>query len=267
MRGTKPRSAGRSAKRRPAGNGRTTRGRTARAVRRWRTSRLRRYTAPHTATPTMSRRALPPTLPMLLAACALLAGCAPPSDAADESSVRLLATPLEKPGVTFTDVNGEPYDLRARTEGFRTLPFFGYTHSPDICPVQMANLGAVLRDRPAETSGRIKVVFVTTDPERDTAERLREWLGAIHPAIVGLRAPLEQVHAAEMTLQLPQSVVEAPQGSGHADYFVGHAAPVVVFDADGLARRMYPAGTRQQDWRRDLPALVTGDPPTPAGGG
>jgi protein SCO1/2 len=124
----------------------------------------------------------------------------------------------------------------------------------------MANVGAVLRDLPAESARRIKVVFVTTDPERDTPERLREWLARIHPAFVGLRGPLEDVHAAEASLLLPTSVIPpahgAPSHGAPPDYVVGHATPVVVFDADGLARRMYPAGTRQQDWRRDLPELV-----------
>jgi hypothetical protein len=48
----------------------------------------------------------------------------------------------------------------------------------------------------------------------------------------------------------------APTHDGNAQYFVGHATPVVVFGADGLSRAMYTAGTRQQDWRRDLPKLV-----------
>ena len=126
--------------------------------------------------------------------------------------------------------------------------------------MQIANVGAVLRDLPAETARRIKVVFVTTDPGRDSGERLRSWLGAIHPRIVGLRGPLEEVNAAESALLLPRSVVEPPHGEARhgepASYFVGHATPVVVFSADGLARRMYPAGVRQQDWRRDLPRLV-----------
>jgi protein SCO1 len=205
-------------------------------------------------------RRIPVVTVALLAACAL-AACAPASDAgADETAVRVLPTPLEKPNLVFADANGETYDFRARTEGFVTLLFFGYTSCPDICPVQMANIGAVLRDLPAESAARIKVVFVTTDPERDTPERLRQWLGAIHPSFVGLRGPLAEVHAAEAGLLLPQSVTEPAHGAASGDtppeYFVGHATPVVVFDADGLARRMYPAGTRQQDWRRDLPELV-----------
>jgi protein SCO1/2 len=210
-------------------------------------------------------------LPALLVVATALAGCAPPSDQADDATaVRVLPYPLEKPDFTFADVEGRPYHFRSETEGFVTLLFFGYTHCPDICPIQMANIGAVLRDLPAETQRRIKVVFVTTDPDRDTPERMRQWLGAIHPTFVGLRGPLEEVNAAEAALLLPGSVVEPPHGAAThdepADYFVGHATPVVVFAADGQARLMYPAGTRQQDWRRDLPRLVAeADAPGEAG--
>jgi len=196
--------------------------------------------------------------------CSALAACGPgDGDArADEAtwSGRELPIELEKPHFTFTDVEGRPYDFRRETEGFVTLLFFGYTNCPDVCPIHMANIAAVLRDLPTESARSIKVVFVTTDPERDTPERLREWLGAIHPAFVGLRGPLHEVHAAEGSLMLPASVIETGgHGSGEqpsGDYFVGHASSVVAFGANGLARLMYPFGTRQEDWARDLPRLV-----------
>jgi protein SCO1 len=209
--------------------------------------------------------ALLPFLVLLLVACA-------PAGERDGGpySGRNLPYALEKPDFTFTDMHGEPFDFRRDTEGVVTLLFFGFTNCPDVCPVQLANIGAVLRDLPAETARQIKVVFVTTDPERDTPERMREWLGAIHPAFIGVSGPLDQVNAAENALLLPASVIERTHGepTGHGaseeSYFVGHASAVVAFTADGLSRVMYPFGTRQQDYRRDLPRLVAeGD----AGGG
>ena len=219
----------------------------------------------------------PPLLPLLVLATLLwLPACGPASDvpSSGESgpySGRNLPYPLQKPDFTFTDVNGQAYDFRAETEGFVTLLFFGYTSCPDICPIHMANIGAVLRDLPSETAERIKVVFVTTDPERDTPERMRDWLARVHPSFIGLTGPLEEVHAAEAALLLPSSVIEqrhvavdsaaahaatAARAPATAGYIVGHASAVVAFTADGLSRVMYSSETRQQDWRRDLPRLV-----------
>ena len=194
------------------------------------------------------------------------AGCGGADGAGTGYAGRMLAAPLPKPDFTFTDVHGRPFGFRAETDGKVTLLFFGYTHCPDICPVQLANIAAVLRDLPAETQEQIRVVFVTTDPARDTPERLREWLASHHPAFVGLRGPLHEVNAVERSLLLPPSVVAPGAGAGHggtpSDYFVGHASAVVAFGADDTARVVYPWGTRQQDWRRDLPRLVaeTGGP-------
>jgi protein SCO1 len=207
---------------------------------------------------------------LLLAQLALFAGCsaAPANDtdvaSEQEEAIRLLPYPLQKPDFTFNDVDGNAFDFRRETEGLGTLLFFGYTNCPDVCPVHMANVAAVLRELPAETVRKIRVVFVSTDPERDTPERLKSWLGAIHPDFIGLRAPIADVNAVEAALLLPASVVESAHGApldsadAHAtgEYFVGHASAVVAFAPDGFAREMYGWGTRQQDWRKALPQLV-----------
>ncbi len=170
---------------------------------------------------------------------------------------RLLDEPVSRPDFVLTDTDGEPYDFRARTEGKVALLFFGYTNCPDVCPVHMANLGAVLDDLSHETTSRIEVVFVTADPERDTPARLREWLDRHHPRFVGLRGSVEEVHALERALGLPPSVVDEHDG----DTFVGHAAQILAFGIDGPARLAFPWGTRQADLRVDLPRLARGGIP------
>jgi protein SCO1/2 len=73
-----------------------------------------------------------------------------------------------KPDFTLNDTASEPFDFRTETEGFVTLLFFGYTYCPDVCPIHMANIGAVLATLPPGIANQVKVVMVSTDPNRDT---------------------------------------------------------------------------------------------------
>jgi protein SCO1/2 len=165
--------------------------------------------------------------------------------------VRQVPDPV--PDFTLTDTAGHPFRFRREADRSLTLLYFGYTRCPDICPVHMANLAAVLKDLPWELRQRIKVVFVTTDPDRDTRAVLRRWLDAFDPSFVGLSGTVAQVNAAQALLGIPSLVREA-RASG--DYVVGHAAQVIAFTPDGRTRVDYPFGTRQADWAHDLPLLT-----------
>ena len=168
----------------------------------------------------------------------------------------VLLEPGARPEFTLTDVDGDPFSFRERTKDQLVLLFFGYTHCPDICPVHMAGIAAVLQDLPWAERDRIRVVFVSTDPERDTPERLREWLGGFDPSFIGLRGDMDEVNRIQAELGLPTTVRLEDPADGTAAYEVGHAAQVLVFGADDV-RLAYPFGTRQADWKRDLPLLVS----------
>lgn len=164
---------------------------------------------------------------------------------------------------TLSEAGGGEFRFREEAEGRALLLFFGYTHCPDVCPVQVANLAGALGKAPLEVRRRVKVVFVTVDPERDTPARLREWLAGLDPSFVGLRGPMERVDSIQAALGLPPAV---RQGTDGPEYGVGHSARVVAFTADG--RRVdYPFGTRQADWARDLPRLAGVEPGTGRGSG
>ncbi len=197
------------------------------------------------------------SLPTLLLVPLLLAGCAAERPTDGDWAGQELPDPLPRPDFSLTDTGGRPYDFRAETEGKLTLLFFGYTHCPDVCPVHMANIAAVMGDLPTEITRNMEVVFVTTDPGRDTPERLREWLDGFSSSFVGLRGSREEVTALERRLGLPPSVVDTVEAERSGDdVFVGHAAQVLAFQPDDTARVAYPWGTRQRDWRRDLPRLA-----------
>lgn len=191
----------------------------------------------------------------------LLAGCGPTAEqreaAARAAETGFRGVVLEHPpppaDFTLTDTHGRPFHLAGETRGYVTLLFFGYTHCPDVCPVQMANLAAVLDDLPYSERSRFKVVFVTTDPDRDTPERLRDWLDLFDRDFVGLRGALERVNEIQGKLGLPPAVLM--EARGEDDYLVGHASQVVVLSPDGRPRVVYPFGIRQYDWGHDLPLL------------
>ncbi len=167
---------------------------------------------------------------------------------------RVLAEALPMPDVVFTDTDGRAYDLRRETDGYLTLLFFGYTHCPDVCPIHMANIGAVVRTLRPSLAARIKVLFVTTDPARDTPARIRTWLDNFDSSFIGLTGDTAAIAAAQRALWLPPSQLGPADSTGN--YLVGHAAAVVAFTPDRLARVMYPFGIRQADWAHDLPKLL-----------
>jgi len=205
---------------------------------------------------------------------ALVSSCTEPAIDRREGTEGLrgveLAEPLEVPAFTLADTEGEAWSFRDETAGRLTFLFFGYTSCPDICPVHMANLAAALGDLPYDQRRRIEVVFVSTDPGRDTPERIRQWLDRFDRDFVGLRGPVERVNEIQRALHLPPAVRQALEERGDEtaaardEYLVGHASQILAVTRDGRARVAYPSGIRQQDWRHDLPELLALDDALPS---
>ena len=123
-------------------------------------------------------------------------------------------------------------------------------------PISKPDLSAVFGDLLPEVRDRMRVVFVSTDPERDTPERLRSWLDNFDPAFIGLRGSIDDINAVLASMMLP-GVAVVPSEHG-AEPMIGHPAAVLAFSPDGLARVRYPFGVRQSDWAHDLPLLAEG---------
>src|SRR5256885_1762867 len=98
----------------------------------------------------------------------------------------VVTPPLPKPRFVLTDTSGAPFDFWNRTLDSVTLLFFGYTNCPDQCPMHMANIGQALRKLPPDVADHVQLVFVTTDPSRDTPALLRRWLDRFDRRFVGL---------------------------------------------------------------------------------
>jgi protein SCO1/2 len=170
-------------------------------------------------------------------------------------------TPVSaKPDFTLEDTQGRPFHFNADTRGTATLLYFGYTNCPDVCPAHMANIAAALKQMSPDDQAKVRVVFVTTDPARDTAQRLRSWLNNFDRRFIGLRGSFDSVNDIQTKLGLPAASMELmanmPPGPRVSAYGVGHAAQVLAFTPDDSLRAEYPSGFTQADWANDLPRLV-----------
>jgi protein SCO1/2 len=158
------------------------------------------------------------------------------------------------PEVTLLTTSGRPLRLDEELLGTPTLLFFGYSSCPDICPIHLAAIASAM-EQTRTRYDQLQVVFVSVDPERDTPERIDEFLAFFNSRMLGLHAELDVVIDALSQLDLPGPIVEGPDPRGEGD-LIGHPAQVIGFDAEGRALRVWPFGTRRSDWVADIPRIV-----------
>ena len=147
-----------------------------------------------------------------------------------------------------------PVDWVLARSGQVSLLYFGYTHCPDICPLNMASVSEALARLPLRDRSRVRVVFATVDPARDTCSVLRAWLAKFDSAFLGAVPTAAQLRGAlgRMDLPLPQ---KEPDG---ATYGMSHIGGVFVFTPDGLAHAMFSAGDSPGAIAHDLKVLLGG---------
>ncbi len=165
----------------------------------------------------------------------------------------LVAPPLPKPRFVLTDTSGAPFDFWNRTLGSVTLLFFGYTYCPDQCPMHMANIGVALKKLPSGIADQVQLVFVTTDPARDTPVQLRRWLDNFDKHFVGLTGTEAVLEAVQKTAGVPPTHKTEPH---NGNYSIAHSNFVVAYTKDNLAHVIYPGGGSKDDWIHDLPLLI-----------
>jgi len=184
----------------------------------------------------------------------MLASLAPAQQArSDAYRDGIVTPPLPKPRFVLTDTSGARFDFWNRTQGSVTLLFFGYTNCPDQCPMHMANIGVALKKLPPGLANQVKLVFVTTDPARDTPAELRRWLDSFDKHFVGLTGNEAALEAAQKAAGVPAA---RKTGAAGGDYAVAHANFVVAYTKDNLAHVIYPGGVGKDDWTHDLPLLI-----------
>ncbi|MGR4851032.1 SCO family protein [Streptomyces sp. LARHCF252] len=180
-------------------------------------------------------------------------------DAGTEKAATVLDKPFEKPDLVLTDTQGKKYDLRKETEGKPTLIYFGYTHCPDVCPSTMSNIAVAKKQLPKAEQDDLRVVFVTTDPDRDNPAELGKWLKGIDPQFIGLTGDFATIQAGARTLGIS---LDAPRKDKNGKVISEHGTQVIAFSpkTDG-GYVLYGEDATVDDYTKDLPTIVKGASP------
>ena len=124
-----------------------------------------------------------------------------------------------------------------------------------MCPVHLANIAGAVKQLPPADQAKIRVVFVTVDPARDTAAALREYLDRFDRRFIGLTGDSASIAWVFTQLRLDHPMDHAVEVDRDV-YTIAHNALVLAFTRDNLAHVAYPFGMKPADWAHDLARLV-----------
>jgi protein SCO1/2 len=194
----------------------------------------------------------PRRLILALAAAGLLSACNRPGSPSSPSFKAVDITGADYAReLQLPDAEGKARTL-AEFKGQVVLVFFGFTQCPDVCPTTMLELAAVKKALGPDGS-RVRGVFVTIDPERDTPEVLKAYVASFGPDFIGLRGDAEQTKAAAKHFKVFYAKVP---GKTEGSYTMDHTAGSYVFDAKGRVRLFTRYGTGAEALTHDLKVLL-----------
>jgi protein SCO1/2 len=195
----------------------------------------------------LSRHVLPALC--LLLATGLLAGCQ--RQAATQWQLTSIRGHMPDLAFQLTDDSGKAVTA-ADYKGKVALLYFGYTHCPDVCPLTLAHLHAVLQKlgKPADA---VRILFVSVDPARDTPAVLHDYVRAFDARAVGLTGPARDIEA--LVKRYRASFTREPD-QHDSGYEVSHSSAIYFFDRAGKARLLATPSDTQDQLVHDLRLLV-----------
>lgn len=181
-------------------------------------------------------------------------------------AVTLLPNPRVLPAFSLQQSDGSPLTVDD-LKGHWTVVFLGFTHCPDICPTTLAQLAAAQKQwgaLPAAT--RPRVLFLSTDPERDSPKATGDYAHAFHADTLAATAPIPQLEAFARSLSLVFMKAPGPSGDP-ADYTIDHSAAFVLLDPQVRMAGVVQPPFDIQAIATDLELLSTAPAVTPAQAG
>lgn len=164
----------------------------------------------------------------------------------------LVDRPYAKPDLRFTDTSGRGFDLARDATAPVTIVFFGYTKCPDVCSTVLGQAAAALLRADPAVRERTQLVFITTDPARDSPKAIRTYLDRFNPDFVGLTAPMPVIEAAAKAFSVALTGTQKLPDGG---YDVGHGAQLIGFGPGGTSTVVWLPDTSVGDLRADITKL------------
>jgi protein SCO1/2 len=151
----------------------------------------------------------------------------------------------------LTSDTGKPVTA-ADFRGEYVMMYFGYTHCPDVCPLTLVHLHGVMQKLGAEAD-KVRILFVSVDPTRDTPQVLHQYVTAFDPHIVGLTGTPQQITAMAKRYRAAFNE-DAKQPNG--GYEVSHSSGIYIFDTAGHARLLGTSADSTDEIAHDVKLLV-----------
>jgi protein SCO1/2 len=165
----------------------------------------------------------------------------------------VLDHPYALPAKSLTDTSGNEFNLVTSTKKPVTLIFFGYTNCPDVCPTVMADVASALTKLDKSVRDQVQMLFITTDPARDTGPVIRKYLDRFDPSFVGLTGQLASIKEIAGAVGVPvEGMKKLPSGG----YEVGHGAQVLGFGKNDKATVIWLDNAAIGDLAHDFGKLV-----------
>ena len=151
------------------------------------------------------------------------------------------------------DQNGQTRSLKDFA-GKVVVVFFGFTQCPDVCPTSMAELAQIKKSLGTD-GDRLQAIFITVDPERDTPELLKAYMGNFDPTFLALRPAIDKLPEVAKDFKIYYKKVE---GRTPGSYSMDHSAGSYVYDAKGQIRLYSRYGTGPEGLTSDIRLLLKG---------
>jgi len=175
------------------------------------------------------------------------------------SNASLMVLPEPKVIADFALVDGEGQNFSLENmRGQWSMVFFGFTHCPDVCPSALYDLNLISESLKEKGGAEPlpQVVFISVDPERDTPEKLSQYVAYFNPDFIGVTGSDKQMRPLTMQLGIAYQVAEHEAGAERYDVF--HTASVMVINPDGRLFGVFPAPHDAEKMATELAAAMGG---------